>query len=248
MESNSATIDDIEWNVKPTNRQHKICTSKTTNCINVHCNSSLYSGKAKGRRKQSNAKKGMAINDSLWNKIYLAHQVILSPSHRFCGQCKDTAINDICKLKFKFKSVSHPSFAPLDSLLSSTDYFGDGRRPRCETAYILGYVKVESENKYLFTKMIDANEPDITGNSDNCAVNDGDIALNQVGRCHRNNGSDFHSDNVMHKRNRRRKRRRNTADIEMDKRDGDTNSSDHEINDGYYTRSRAKKTQRSNRT
>eukprot|EP01083_Nonionella_stella_P078176 213794_1 len=26
-----------------------------------------------------------------------------------------------------------------------TDYFGDGRRPRCETAYILEYVKVESE-------------------------------------------------------------------------------------------------------
>eukprot|EP01083_Nonionella_stella_P193032 713284_1 len=106
MELNAAIFDDIPWNVKATERKHKICTSPTTTCININC-------------KQSNAKKGMAINETIRNKIYMAHQVILSPTHRFCGQCMDTAINEVSKLKFKFKSVSYPSFAPLDSLLSS---------------------------------------------------------------------------------------------------------------------------------
>eukprot|EP01083_Nonionella_stella_P167367 562332_1 len=115
-----ATFDNrgIPWTVKLTHRQHKICTSLSTECVNAHCNSSLYLGKAKGRRKKANAKKGVAINNSIRNKIYVAHQVLLSPTHRFCVQCKDIAINTVSKLKFKFKFVSYPSFAPLNNLLS----------------------------------------------------------------------------------------------------------------------------------
>eukprot|EP01083_Nonionella_stella_P090976 254286_1 len=100
MEPNSATFNGIPWKVKPTDRLHKICNSFTTTCINTNCNIPLYLGKAKARRKQSNAKKGMAINETIRNKIYMAHQVILSPTHRFCGQCMDTAINEVSKLKF----------------------------------------------------------------------------------------------------------------------------------------------------
>eukprot|EP01083_Nonionella_stella_P219223 785499_1 len=39
-----------------------------------------------------------------------------------------------------------------------TNYFGHKRRPRCETAYVLGYVKVQREDSYLFTKKDNAND------------------------------------------------------------------------------------------
>eukprot|EP01083_Nonionella_stella_P282050 959933_1 len=122
MESN---IDDpfssIRWKVKHTQKQYKLCNSLTNKCANMQCNIEIYKGKTKVRRKQSNARKSFGINNNLRKQIYAAHELFLGPNHRFCGECKQIAINNVSKLKFQSKSVSHPSFAPLDSLLSSRD-------------------------------------------------------------------------------------------------------------------------------
>eukprot|EP01083_Nonionella_stella_P064008 166448_1 len=131
MEPNTSIFKGIPWKVKTTQRKHKLCTAKTTECINSACNITLYKGKAQSRRKP-NAKKGFAINDSR-GSLRAGHYVCLTvDSNDKCYLFDDNKYHECNGTQYK-------------------KYFGNNTRGF--NVYMLRYTRRNTGNKRLIVPL-----------------------------------------------------------------------------------------------